>query len=61
MSSAKKKKRAKVKNNRGEGKTAVAISIPNELLELADRQAEKMGLSRSQYIRVLINNDAEGK
>ncbi len=42
---------------RGEGQTAISVSLPAELLEEIDRRADSLGLARSQYIALLADKD----
>ena len=42
---------------RGEGQTAISVSLPVELLEEIDKRAVSLGLARSQYIALLADKD----
>jgi metal-responsive CopG/Arc/MetJ family transcriptional regulator len=46
-----------MRGERGKGKTAVAVSLSEKLLKEADKRAKELDITRSQYLRMLIQAD----
>ena len=46
-----------MRGERGKGKTAVAVSLSAKILKEADKRAKELDVSRSQYLRMLIQAD----
>ena len=47
--------------SRRPGQTAISVSLSKELLAKVDERVESLGLSRSQYIVILVRNDLESR
>ena len=44
-------------NNQGDALTVISLKLPDELAQKSTKAAEKMGVSRAEFIRVALEHE----